>query len=333
MPSTNPQVAATPVALNRRSGISIGQTYGALIALCALIIFNAIFTKQFLTLQTLSVILSQVSTVVIVAIGMTLVIATGGIDLSVGSLMAISGALAPLIFLNSSAPSNEFLRNAMAIIASMLACAALGFFNGTLVTRFRIQPIVATLTLFIAGRGLAQVITGGNLQNFENPAVEFLGRGKILGIPVQAILMLVQVAVVAWVVRATVFGRYILAVGGNEKAANLAGIPTRAVKQAVYALSGLFAGLAGLIVIGLNKSSDANVIGLNMELDAIAAVAVGGTRLTGGQASVAGTLVGAMLIRLIRTTLVSHNVPEAAAMIVNAAIILAAVYIQRPRRT
>src|SRR5687767_14867120 len=261
------------------------QRYGAVAALLLLILFNAAITPNFLTLQTLNVNLTQVATIVIVAVGMTLVIATGGIDLSVGSLMAIAGAVAPLIFLSDLPPA---LGVALAFVVPVLVAGLFGLFNGVLVTAFRIQPIIATLVLFIAGRGIAQVLTNGYLQTFSNPAFQYIGLGRPLGIPFQVILMLILVGFAAWVLRVGVLGRYLLATGGNERAARLAGVPVAAVKLTVYTISGLCAGLAGLVVIAINSSSDANLVGLNMELDAIAAVAVGGTPLTGGKANVVG---------------------------------------------
>ncbi|ADV66081.1 ABC transporter permease [Deinococcus maricopensis] len=304
---------------------------GPLIALAALLLFNALFTPNFLTVQTLNVNLTQVATIVIVGVGMTLVIATGGIDLSVGALMAISGALAPLLFLHPPL-GNAALGVALAFTVPVLTAGAFGLFNGALITRFGIQPFIATLVLFIAGRGIAQVLTNGQLQTFTNPAFQYVGLGRPLGVPFQVILMLLIVALFAWVLARTVFGRHVLAVGGNERAARLAGVPVARVKLAVYGLLGLLSGLAGLIVIAINSSSDANQVGLNMELDAIAAVAVGGTALTGGRATIIGTLLGALVIQLIRYTLLARGIPDAAALVVKAVIILFAVYIQRARR-
>jgi len=319
----------------RRAGLSerfhaVGQTYGALLALLLLLAYNAAFTPNFLARQTLLVNLTQVATIVIVAVGMTLVIATGGIDLSVGSLMAISGALAPLIFLSQTPPLNiPAVGVALAFVVPVLVAGLFGLFNGALVTRYRIQPIIATLVLFIAGRGIAQVVTNGNLQTFKNPAFQFIGLGRLFGIRFQIVLMLIIVVVTWWVMRRTTFGRYLLAVGGNEAAARLAGVPVNRIKLAAYAISGLLSGIAGLIVIAINSSSDANLVGLNMELDAIAAVAVGGTPLTGGRATILGTLIGALIMQLIRYTLLANGVQEAAALVVKAGIIVLAVYIQR----
>src|SRR5215213_7017725 len=194
--------------------------YGALVALVLLILFNLAVTPNFATWQTLNVNLTQVCAIVIVGVGMTLVIATGGIDLSVGSLMAIAGALAPLIFGEKLVPlPHPWVGVALAFVIPVLVAGCFGLFNGWLVTRLRIQPIIATLVLFIAGRGLAQVLTNGNLQVFKNSEFQFIGLGRPFGIPFQAVLMVIVVAAAAWILRRTVFGRQILAVGGNERAA------------------------------------------------------------------------------------------------------------------
>jgi monosaccharide-transporting ATPase len=302
---------------------------GTLIALLALIVFNLFFTPHFVSWQTLNVNLTQVCTIVIVAVGMTLVIGTAGIDLSVGSLMAISGALAPIIFLGKWVPVPLGIGVPLAFIVPIIVTSLFGWFNGWLITRFRIQPIVATLVLFIAGRGIAQVLTNGNLQPFAVPSFQFIGLGRPFGIPFQAFLMVLLVVGAAWVLRQTVFGRQVLAIGGNEEAARLCGIPVNRVKRSVYLINGFCAGIAGLIVIAINSSSDANLVGLGMELDAIAAVAVGGTRLTGGYATVVGTLVGALIIQLVRYTLLANGVPDSVAYVVKGGIIVASVWIQQ----
>ena len=298
---------------------------GAGTALVLLLLFNLAFAEHFLSLQTLNVNLSQVTPIVIVGVGMTLVIATGGIDLSVGAVMAIAGTLAPLLF--GAVPGAGGL--ALAIGLPLLVAWGCGYFNGWLVTRFSIQPIVATLVLFTAGRGIAQVITNGQLQTFADPSFAWLGTGKLGGIPVQVWLMLLVVGGAAWVLARTVFGRYVVATGSSHRAAYLTGIPAARIKRHVYALCSLLAGLAGLISVSVNSSSDANLNGLGMELDAIAAVAVGGTLLTGGYASITGTLLGALLIQLLRYTLLAHGVPDAAALVVKAGIIVGAVWLQR----
>lgn len=308
----------------------LGQTYGAALVLLLLVLYNVLWTPNFLTQQTLRVNLTQVSTIVIVAVGMTLVVATGGIDLSVGALMAISGVLAPMFFRPASGPlAITAIGVGLAWVIPIVVAGGFGLLNGVLVTYGRIQPFIATLILFIAGRGIAQALTGGNLVTFKNPTFQLVGMGQIFGVRVQVLLMLAIVAAVAWVMRASIIGRYILAVGGNEGAARLAGVPIRRVKLAVYAFSGMLAGLAGLIVIAINSSADANQIGLNMELDAIAAVAVGGTSLSGGRAVVTGTLIGALIMQMIRFTLLSNGIPDTAALVIKAVIIILAVIVQR----
>ncbi len=287
-----------------------------------LLALNAAVTRNFLSLQTLNVNLTQVAPIVIVAVGMTLVIATGGIDLSVGSLMAIAGQLAPLVFMGTIVPAMwEPLAVGLGIALSLAVVAGLGWLNGFVITRYRIQPIVATLVLFIAGRGIAQVMTNGNLQVFSAPGFEFLGRGRVLGIPFQAVLMMAVVVGAAYALRRTLLGRQILAVGGNARVAR--------VRRLVYVVSGLCAGIAGLVTIAINSASDANLVGGGMELDAIAAVAVGGTLLSGGRATIWGTLVGALIIQLVRTTLIANGVPDAAALLVKAPLIVLAVWVQR----
>jgi simple sugar transport system permease protein/ribose transport system permease protein len=309
------------------------QTVGAAIFLLLLVVYNVLFNADaFLNAQSLRVNLTQVATIVIVGVGMTMVVATGGIDLSVGSLMAIAGAVAPLIFLSQSPPfSIPWLGGFLAYLIPILVAGLFGLFNGWLITAFKLQPIIATLVLFVAGRGIAQVITDGRLQSFREPGWQAIALGRVLGIPVQALLMVAVVAAAAWAMRATSFGRYVLAVGDNEAAARLSGVPVDRVKRTVYVVSGLLSGLAGLIVIAINSSSDANQVGLNIELDVIAAVAVGGTSLMGGRATVVGTFVGALIIQLIRFTLITQGRGDATTRIITAAAIVVGVLLQRRR--
>jgi ribose/xylose/arabinose/galactoside ABC-type transport system permease subunit len=331
---TQPQAPTT--ATRRIDALSAIMRYSTLGALIALLIFNVLFTRHFLAMQTLDVNLTQVAAIVIVGVGMTLVIATGGIDLSVGSLMAISGAIAPIIFLNKVFNIGEIhVAVAVAMIVAVLLAGAFGWFNGWLITRFRIQPIIATLVLFIAGRGIAQVMTNGNLQPFKLDAFQWIGLGRLFaitdvyrGLPIQVAIMIVLVVVAAWVLKRSLFGRQILAIGGNERAARLSGVPVAQVKRWVYCISGLCAGVAGLVVIAINSSSDANQVGLGMELDAIAAVAVGGTLLSGGRATITGTLIGALIIQLVRYTMLANGVPDDVAKLAKAALIVAAVWLQ-----
>jgi len=316
-------------SIKRANTATIGQrisdaapTYGALAALVLLLVFNSLFTTNFFAANNVINILLQVATTVLVAIGMTLVIATRGIDLSVGSVMAIASAIA----------ATQLSRGVgLAMLLALLAALLVGTLNGWLISTFNIQPIIVTLALLITGRGIAQVINDGNLVPFSNPAFEYFGKGYIGFVPVQVVIMIVIVALALFVMRATSFGRYVLATGGNEAAARLAGVRTARTKIIVYAISGLLAGLAGLIETARISASDAGKIGLNIELDAIAAVVVGGTPLTGGRATIIGTLIGALIMAVITTSFNMLNYPYSWSLVLKAAIILVAVYIQRPK--
>jgi galactofuranose transport system permease protein len=299
------------------------QRYGALAALVVLFLYNAIETPFFLTHQSLLfVLLRQAAPIAIVAVGMAVVIGTAGIDLSVGSVMAIAGQVGATLVLHD----HPFL---LAIVAALLASALCGLFNGALVARFGVQPIIATLILFIAGRGIAQLITGGELQPLSNPAFQWIGLARPLGVPAQVIIAFV-VAVVAWLVmRVTVYGRHVLAVGGNETAARLAGVPAARVKLLAYVTSGVLAGLVGLIAVSANSASDANNTGVGMELDAIAAVAVAGTPLTGGKVSIGGAVIGAVMLKLLQNTLIAHGISKEVAQMIEGAVIVLALWLQR----
>ena len=308
------------------------REHGTLVALLVLLVFNALVTPNFLQLQTLFVNISQVATIAIVATGMTLVIATKGIDLSVGAVMALAGALAPLIFMSTFGMENPALGLAAAFVLPLIAAAACGLFNGMMVSFLGIQPIIATLILFISGRGVAQVLTNGNLQTFSNPSFSYLGTGKIVGLPFQGWLALALAAMVFWLVNRTVFGRYLLAIGGNERAASLSGSPVRTVKIGAYVICSVLSGIAGLIVVAINSASDAARNGNLMELDAIAAAVVGGAVLLGGRAPIFGAVLGAVIIQLVKYTLLANGVEDEVALIVKAAIIVMAVYLQQARK-
>lgn len=306
--------------------------FGGPIALVVILLFNVAITPNFLHPQTLFVNISQVATIAIVAVGMTLVIATGGIDLSVGAIMALSGAMAPLIFLSPFAEAYPAIGLTAAIVVPILVAFACGLFNGVLVSVFNVQPIVATLIFFISGRGIALVLTNGNLQTFTNPAFSYLGTGKILGLPFQGWLVAIIAIAVWWMVAHSTYGRQLLAVGGNERAARLSGVPVRKVKIGAYVICAGLSGLAGLIVVAINSASDAARIGNLMELDAIAAAVVGGTLLQGGRAPIFGAILGAVIIQLVKYTLLANGVADEVALIAKAAIIIVAVYVQQARR-
>jgi ribose/xylose/arabinose/galactoside ABC-type transport system permease subunit len=320
----SPETASDVTVLALRRHRTAHPAAGALAALAVLVAANALLTPNFATASNLWNVLWQTSTVVIVAVGMTLVIATGGIDLSVGSVMAVAGALAAVQLDHGIA---------VAVGIALAGALAVGGLNGSLVARDGIQPIVVTLATLIGGRGLAQVLShDGQLVPIHDAAFEALGRARLGPVPVPVLVAIAVAALAGFTLRATPFGRYLLAVGGNREAAHLAGVPARRTLITVYALSGLLAGLAGLLEAARIGASDAARIGLNIELDAIAATVVGGTALAGGRATVLGTVVGALVMQVIATSFNMLLIPYAWSLVLKSAIIVTAVYLQRPRR-
>lgn len=312
----------------------IGQNYGALIALVVMILFNLFFTREFNSVIAITNLLVHVTPTLILGLGMTLVIATGGIDISVGSVMGLTGILTYLIFSGKWGGISNEVAGTMAAIPLALAVATLiGAFNGLLITRFKVQPIVATLISLITVRGLAEVtVNGFQFAFLSAPIVGWLS-GNLLGfLPRQIILMAVLVAIFVILMRSTAFSRYLLAIGGNQSAARLAGVPVSRILIIVYSISGLLAGIAGLALIAFDSAANPVRDGMSMELDAIAAVAVGGTPLTGGRATILGTVVGAIFIQLMRQTVVALNIPDDIASVIIGVLIVLAVYFQYRRK-
>jgi ribose transport system permease protein len=293
---------------------------GVYLALGLLVLGNLLLTDNFATTANLRTQLVQVAPVLIVALGMTLVIATEGIDLSVGSIMALAAALLPLwLGLGPEA----------AILIALFAGAACGAFNGALVAFVGVQPIVATLALFVAGRGLALVLADGQLKQIENERFLSLGTGEVVGIPVIVLIAAALTALVIFVVRRSTFGRHVVAVGGNPRASFLAGLPVKRTLLVVYMISGVLAAIAGVLTTARLTASDPSAIGQLIELSAITAVVVGGTPLTGGRVRVLGTVAGALLVQLIDSTLIRNNVPDSTSQIIQALLIIIAVAVQR----
>jgi len=305
----------------RRSDVAgLLRDNGVYVALGLLVVLNVALTDNFASGANLRTQLVQVAPVLIVALGMTLVIGTEGIDLSVGSVMALAAALIPLWLGLGPGP---------AILIALLAGAACGAFNGALVAYVGVQPIVATLALFVAGRGLALVFADGQLKQIENEGFLSLGTSEVLGLPIVVIVAAVLVAVVAFAVRRTTFGRRLVAVGGNRDASFLAGLPVRRTLMAVYVISGVLAAIAGVLATARLTASDPSAIGQLIELSAITAVVVGGTPLSGGRVRILGTVAGALLVQLIDSTLIKNDVPDSLSQIIQAMLIVAAVAVQR----
>ncbi|GIF04070.1 ABC transporter permease [Actinoplanes siamensis] len=295
--------------------------------LVALLIVNLFTSNQFITLQdghlfgALIDILRGSAPLILVALGMTLVISTGGIDLSVGSVMAISGAVACLLIKDlgdQNATGSVLLIMGVAIAVS----AALGLWNGSLVAVVGIQPIIATLILMVAGRGLAQLVTDGQIINVQSSPYATVATGFFLTLPVAFLIAMAAVALILVLTRRTALGLLLESVGGSPSASRLAGIRAKRITVMVYVVSGAFAGLAGLIYSANIKSADSIAAGNLIELDAILAVVIGGTALIGGRFSIAGTVVGAILIQTLQVTVVSIGVPSKATLLFKAVVVV-----------
>lgn len=266
---------------------------GVYLAFVVLVIFNLIVTPNFASVVTVSTLLVTVSPIVLVSMGVALTIGTEGIDLSVGSVMALASAFLPL-YLGYGWP--------VAVFVVLLVGALAGLVNGSLVAFVGVQPIIATLALLVGGRGLAQIFAGGQSLPITDPGILWLGQGRLFGIPAPVIVAIVAVLVVGFLVKRTTFGRYVVAVGGNRSASYLSGHPVRRTLLAVYVISALLAALAGIVATARLGASDPSNIGLLIELSAITAVVVGGTPLSGGKVKIMGTVMGALLIQLITNT-------------------------------
>ncbi|HEX9940100.1 MAG TPA: ABC transporter permease [Longimicrobium sp.] len=290
-PGAGSGVPARPVPALRARAASLLQRQGAVVALIAVCLFGFIRYEAFLTPENLLNVLRQNSMLGMVALGMTMVILTGGIDLSVGSVLAMAGIVAA-----SLSPQGT----AVAVAGGLLAGALLGTLNGVLITKARIQPFIVTLAMMIAARGVALGLTGENSVRVDRAAEGFmwLGRGRMLGVPVPVWLAALAFAI-GWVVlRYTRFGRYVYAAGDHQDAARLLGLKVDRVLIATYAISGVLAALAGVVLAG-RLGAGQPVAGNGYELDAIAAVVVGGTLLSGGQGGVGSTVVGVLLLGVI----------------------------------
>ncbi|PRI12307.1 ABC transporter permease [Leucobacter massiliensis] len=257
--------------------------------------------------------------ILMIALGMALVIATGGIDLSVGSVMAVSGATS-MVFLKGAGadPGAAFAALGLALGIS----AVLGLVNGVLVAYVGLQPFISTLVMMLAGRGLAKVITGGQNTNAENGLFRWIANGYVFGIPVVFLLAAAVVVIVGLVVRRSALGLMVEAIGINPRASRMAGVKPRGLLLAVYTLSGILAGVAGVFAVSTVMTVDVSRTGYQMELDAILAVVIGGTALTGGKFSIAGAAVGALLIATLDKTVLFLGVSSSATPAFKAVVIV-----------
>ncbi len=271
-------------------------------------------------------VLNHAAPLILVSLGMMTVIAIRGIDISVGAVVAISAAVAATLVSHADASSG--IGVLFVAIGGALGCAALcGAWNGLLV-RVGMQPIVATLILMIAGRGIAQLITGGQIITIYYPPYYLLGNGYLLGIPVALVIALGATLALHLVLARTALGLFIRAIGLNPEAAHIAGIRSRGISLSLYTLCGISAGIAGLIISSNVKSADGNNAGQLLELDAILAVALGGTSLNGGRFTVAGTVLGALIIQTLTTVIYASGLPPQVNLAFKAVLVLAALLLQ-----
>ena len=261
--------------------------------------------------------------VAILAIGMSAVIATKGVDLSVGAVMAISGAVAATLVTDGYAAY-------VAVLAALAIGIVCGVWNGILVAFLEIQPIIATLVLMVAGRGIAQLITAGSIVTFSDPLLIFIGTGSFAGLPMPVVIAIVLLALSVFLVRSSAVGLFIESVGVNRAAASLAGIRSGLLLVAVYGFSGFCAAVSGLIVAGDIKGADANNAGLWLELDAILAVVIGGTSLLGGRFSIAMSVLGAIIIQAMNTGILVSGFPPEFNLVVKAGVIILIFTMQSP---
>ena len=304
------------------------QLFWPLLILVALLLFNLPFTPNFFSIGvrnghlygSLVSILYFGTVPILVALGMTLVIATGGIDLSVGAVMAISGAIACRL-ISHAADQNSVSLVLEAMGLALLASLAAGLFNGLMVARAGVQPIVATLILMVAGRGIAQLITSGFILTELSKPYGVLG-GYAATVPTGVFIVVGFVAVAAVLTRRTALGLLVESVGGNAEASRLAGVRAQRIKVMVYLFCGLCAGVAGLWTSSSLGGADANNAGLWIELDAILAVVIGGTPLTGGRFSISGTVVGALILQTLKTTIFTIGIPAQANMVFEAVVVI-----------
>ncbi len=317
------------------------RLFWPLVALALILIFNAIFSPGFFKLGILNGhlygnlidVFNNSAPLMLVALGMTLVIATGGVDLSVGAVIAISAAMGSVLI--NPVLGNEQITNSVAadpnltntplwlvVVVTLVAGTLCGLWNGMLVSRGKISPMVATLILMVAGRGIAQLITNGQIMTVYYTPYFWFGNGFILGLPV-SIYIVAVVYILAWLlVRKTSIGLFIESVGINSKSTYYSGISEKNVKLFAYAFCGFCGAIAGLILGSYIHAIDANNIGLNYELDAIFAVVIGGTLMSGGRFSLLASIVGALIIWTFTITMYIFGVPANALLAGRAVLVL-----------
>ena len=296
---------------------SIGK-YGLLLAFISICVALSLTTPQFLTIQNLTIIVTQVSINALLAFGVTFVIITGGIDLSIGSMVAVTGVVA------ASFAHPDTYPVAVPLLMGLGAGLLFGALNGFVITRSNVPPFIVTLGTMTIGRGLALILSKGRPVSNLSDSFNFIGGGKILGVPMLIIILILVFVICSVILKKTIIGRYMYAVGGNEQAARASGIDLSRVKMVVYTLCGGLAALAGILLTSRITTGQPNA-GTGFELDAIAAAIIGGTSTSGGTGTMTGTLIGALLIGVISNGLDLLNVTSYYQQVVMGVIIIGAV--------
>ncbi len=301
-----------------------------LLALALILVFNILFTEGFFHVEikdghlfgSLIDIVKRSVPVMIIGLGMTLVIATKGIDISVGAITSITTAVAGIMITRAHAPL------ALVLLAPLAAALLCGAFNGLLVSVFDVQPIITTLILMVTGRGIGLLIIGGRVVLWRMPSFEFLGSGYLFGVAFPIYIAAAVFILLFALLKRNPLGLYIPSVGGNPRASRYSGINVRRVTFAVYIVSGLCAGIAGLILTADIKASDASLVGMYIELDAILAVVIGGTSMNGGKFSLVGTIIGALIIQSLTTTILTRGIPVQYPLVVKASVVILVILLQ-----
>jgi ribose/xylose/arabinose/galactoside ABC-type transport system permease subunit len=309
-----------------------------LVALAILLLFNLFFTPNFFRIEimdghlfgNLIDIIKNAAPIMLLAIGLTLVIATHGIDISVGSVVAISAGVVAML-IGGDLEGNTRFPIPVAMAAALIVCTAAGMWNGMLVSRIGMQPIVATLILFVAGRGIAMVTTNAMVIWLYAEPFAYLGQGYLFGLPFSIYIVAFLLLATFLATRKTALGMFIEAVGINPTATRFAGINAKNILFGVYAFSGFCAGVSGLIVCSTVMSADGNNAGNLFELDAILAVVLGGTSLNGGRFFLLGSMVGALIIQTLTTTIYAFNVPPEISQVVKALVVYGVSLLQSDR--
>lgn len=261
------------------------------------------------------------ATPLLLALGMCLVIATGGIDLSVGAVMAISLAVS-LTYLDNSPTGGTLPAVLIAVVIGLVVALVIGAFNGFLISVLQIQPFIATMILMVAGRGIAMLITRGQITTVTSPPFKAIGSGFLWGIPMPIVIAVVTFALVTVFVRRTAFGMMLESIGINRDAARVAGVKARSTTWTVYIICGLLAGLAGIVYGAPTMAADANNIGLMKEMDAIMVVVLGGTSLAGGRFSLGGTIVGALILSTLERAVIIFGFPSQTTPLFKAVVLI-----------